>query len=68
MTQVSHLHLDGVVLLVIAVVLLVIAVVLLVIAVVLLVIAVVICCCSGIDLHFLHQSTLISRRQNISPS
>ena len=28
----------------------------------------VICCCSGIDLHFLHQSTFISRRQNASPS
>ena len=31
-----------------------------------------ICCCSGIDLHFdlhfSHQSTLISRRQNVSPS
>ena len=24
------------------------------------------CCCSGIDLHFSHQSTLISRRQNAS--
>ena len=28
----------------------------------------VICCCSGIDLHFSHQSTFISRRQNASPS
>jgi hypothetical protein len=28
----------------------------------------VLCCCSGIDLHFLQQSTLISRRQNVSPS
>ena len=28
----------------------------------------VLCCCSGIDLHFSHQSTLISRRQNASPS
>uniref|UniRef100_A0A4W5KCK3 Uncharacterized protein n=1 Tax=Hucho hucho TaxID=62062 RepID=A0A4W5KCK3_9TELE len=28
----------------------------------------VLCCCSGIDLHFSHQSTLISRRQNVSPS
>ena len=26
------------------------------------------CCCSGIDLHFSHQSTLISKRQNVSPS
>ena len=25
-------------------------------------------CCSGIDLHFSHQSTFISRRQNESPS
>ena len=24
----------------------------------------VLCCCSGIDLHFSHQSTFISRRQN----
>ena len=28
----------------------------------------VLCCCSGIDLHFLHQSTFLSRRQNTSPS
>jgi hypothetical protein len=28
----------------------------------------VLCCCSGIDLHFSHQSTFISRRQNASPS
>ena len=28
----------------------------------------VLCCCSGIDLHFPHQSTFISRRQNVSPS
>ena len=28
----------------------------------------VLCCCSGIDLHFSHQSKLISRRQNGSPS
>jgi hypothetical protein len=28
----------------------------------------VLCCCSWIDLHFSHQSTLISRRQNMSPS
>ena len=28
----------------------------------------VLCCCSGIDLHFPHQSTFISRRQNASPS
>ena len=28
----------------------------------------VLCCCSGIDLHFSHQSTLISWRQNASPS
>ena len=28
----------------------------------------VLCCWSGIDLHFSHQSTLISRRQNASPS
>jgi hypothetical protein len=28
----------------------------------------VICCCSGIDLHFSHQSTFISRWQNASPS
>ena len=27
----------------------------------------VLCRCSGIDLHFLHQSTFISRRQNMSP-
>ena len=27
----------------------------------------VLCCCSGIDLHFSHQSTFISRRQNVSP-
>ena len=26
----------------------------------------VLCCCSGIDLHFSHQSTFISRRQNAS--
>lgn len=26
------------------------------------------CCCSGIDLHFSHQTTFISRRQNASPS
>ena len=28
----------------------------------------VLCCCSGIDLHFSHQSMFISRRQNASPS
>ena len=28
----------------------------------------VLCCCSGIDLHFSHQSTFISRRQCASPS
>ena len=28
----------------------------------------VLCCCSGIDLHFLHQITFFSRRQNTSPS
>ena len=28
----------------------------------------VLCCCSGIDLHFSHQRTFISRRQNIFPS
>ena len=28
----------------------------------------VLCCCSGIDLHFSHQSTFISRRQNALPS
>ena len=28
----------------------------------------VLCCCSAIDLHFSHQSTFISRRQNASPS
>ena len=28
----------------------------------------VICCCSGIDVHFSHQSMFISRRQNASPS
>ena len=28
----------------------------------------VLCCCSGIDLHFSHQRTFISRRQNPSPS
>jgi hypothetical protein len=28
----------------------------------------VLCCCSGIDLHFSHQNTFISRRQNASPS
>ncbi|XP_051523113.1 protein chibby homolog 1-like isoform X3 [Myxocyprinus asiaticus] len=28
----------------------------------------VLCCCSGIDLHFLHQTTFIFRRQNASPS
>ena len=28
----------------------------------------VLCCCSGIDSHFSHQSTFISRRQNASPS
>uniref|UniRef100_A0A673XLR6 Opsin 7, group member a n=1 Tax=Salmo trutta TaxID=8032 RepID=A0A673XLR6_SALTR len=28
----------------------------------------VLCCCSGINLHFSHQSTFISRRQNASPS
>jgi hypothetical protein len=28
----------------------------------------VICCCSGIDLHFSHQSMFISRRQNALPS
>ncbi|CDQ64308.1 unnamed protein product [Oncorhynchus mykiss] len=27
----------------------------------------VLCCCSGIDFHFLHQSTFISRRQKTSP-
>jgi hypothetical protein len=26
------------------------------------------CCCSWIDLHFSHQSTFLSRRQNASPS
>ena len=28
----------------------------------------VLCCCSGIDFHFSHQSTFISKRQNASPS
>ena len=28
----------------------------------------VLCCCSGIDLHFSNKITLISRRQNTSPS
>ena len=28
----------------------------------------VLCCCSGIDLHFSHQSTFLSKRQNASPS
>ena len=28
----------------------------------------VLCCCSGIDLHFSHQSTFSSRRQKASPS
>ena len=28
----------------------------------------ILCCCSGIDLHFSHQSTFISKRQNASPS
>ena len=27
----------------------------------------VLCCCSGIDMNFSHQSTFISRRQNASP-
>jgi hypothetical protein len=28
----------------------------------------ILCCCSGIDLHFSHQSMFISRQQNASPS
>ena len=27
----------------------------------------VLCCCSGIDFHFSHQSMFISKRQNVSP-